>query len=122
MDRSIKYIKDISLGDILIDGNRVIATMQIDNKEIKDRVPFYVIKNRGIDEDHIYVTGSHLILDNIDSNKFITVDKYKNAELSDFEFDYFICLITDKHQIKIGKETFWDWEDHFIKYPTSVIY
>ena len=108
----IVYIKDLSLGDVLEDGSIVEATMKIDNK--RDPVNFFTIPNAGIDNKHIYVTGSHLILDK-KSGKFIPVYEYHLAETSTKTCDWFSCLITSTHRIPIGKEIFWDWEDHFMK-------
>jgi hypothetical protein len=111
-DGTIKTIKDVDLGDILEDGSVVESVMKIDNK--REKLPFYKIKNAGINNDDIYVTGSHLVFDK-KLNKFIKVENYSNATISDFETDWFSCLITTNHKIVIGNEIFWDWEDHFIK-------
>lgn len=111
-DGSIKYMKNIILGDILEDGSIVEAIMSIDNK--KDRLPFYEIKNTTNNGENILVTGSHLIFDK-SNNKFIKVEQYNNAKLTTVTYDWFSCLITDTHKIKIGDEIFWDWEDHFVK-------
>jgi len=110
---SIKYIKDIDLGDILENGSIVEAVMKIDNK--KEETPFYKIKNAGVNKEDIYVTGSHLVYDsNIDL--FILVKNYNKSEISkEIHSDWFSCLITNTHNIKIGSELFWDWEDHGIK-------
>jgi len=109
----IKYIKDIDLGDILEDGSIVESTMKIDNK--KEQIPLYKIKEAGLDKEDIYVTGSHLVYDTR-SNLFIPVQSYYKSEIStDVHSDWFSCLITNSHNIKIGSEVFWDWEDHFIK-------
>ena len=112
-DGNIKTMKDISLGDVLENGSVVETIMSIDNS--KNKVPLYVIKNAGIDNEDIYVTGSHLIYN--ESNKqFICVENYANAQLQNsIDTDKFSCLITSDHKIKIGNEIFWDWEDHFIK-------
>ena len=75
-DGTIKYIKDIDLGDILEDGSRVESTMKIDNK--KDTVTLFKIKGSGINNEDIYVTGSHLVFDEL-SNKFIKVEEYSKA-------------------------------------------
>jgi hypothetical protein len=83
--------------------------MKIDNK--RDVVPLYVIKDEGI---NIYVTGSHLVLNN-KTNKFSKVEDYFKSKLSDKCVDWFSCLITNDHKIQIGNEVFWDWEDHFLK-------
>jgi hypothetical protein len=109
---NIKFIKDIILGDILEDGSTVEALMMIDNR--KEKLPFYKIKNSLCDGENILVTGSHLVFD-LNKQKFIKVEDYSKATLTDIVNDCFSCLITDKHRIKIGNELFWDWEDHFIK-------
>jgi hypothetical protein len=109
----IKYIKDIELGDVLEDGSIVNSVMMIDN--LREKVPLYRIKDNKTNNDNdIYVTGSHLVFDS-QQNKFIKVENYHKAEITDFQTDWFSCLITDTHHIPIGNELFWDWEDHFIK-------
>lgn len=109
----IKFIKDVNLGDILEDGTIVQSTMKIDNKI--EPVPLYKIERAGVDNEDIYVTGSHLVYDS-NSNSFITIKNYNKAKIStDVQVDWFSCLITYTHNIKIGSEIFWDWEDHFIK-------
>ena len=108
-----KYMKDLDLGDVLSDGSIVETVMKIDNK--REPVPFYVIKGSGVDENDIFVTGSHLVFDK-NINKFIKVEQYSKAIKSDFKTDWFSCLITSNHKIPIGNEIFWDWEDHFVKY------
>jgi hypothetical protein len=109
----IKYIKDMDLGDILEDGSIVESIMKIDNK--KERIPLYKIKEAGVDKEDIYVTGSHLVYDK-SSTLFIPVQSYSKSEISsDVHSDWFSCLITNSHNIKIGSELFWDWEDHYIK-------
>lgn len=110
----IKLIKDIVLGDILEDGSYVESVLSIDNK--KNPIPFYKIKETGFNNGNIFVTGSHLIYDQ-KSKSFIKVENYSNAELdTTIKSDYFSCLITSTHNIKIGSELFWDWEDHFLKF------
>lgn len=111
-DGSSKFMKDLDLGDILSDGSIVETVMKIDNK--KEPVPFYIIKNAGVNNEDIYVTGSHLVFDKT-QNKFIKTENYSKAEKTDFKTDWFSCLITSNHKIPIGNEIFWDWEDHFVK-------
>ena len=108
-----KYMKDLDLGDVLSDGSIVETVMKIDNK--REPVPFYVIKDSGVEGNDIYVTGSHLVFDK-NTNKFIKVEQYSKASKCDFKTDWFSCLITSNHKIPIGNEIFWDWEDHFVKY------
>jgi hypothetical protein len=109
---NMKHMKDIDLGDILENGSVVQSVLKIDNKI--EPVPLYVIKGQGVNEEDIFVTGSHLVFDK-KQNTFITVEKYPNAILSEVKTEWFSCLITNDHKIKIGNELFWDWEDHFIK-------
>lgn len=106
-----KNMKDIDLGDILEDGSIVESVLKIDNK--KNPINFYSIPN-GINGENILVTGSHLVFDK-SSNEFIKVENYKIARPTNITHDWFSCLITDTHTIQINKETFWDWEDHFVK-------
>jgi len=111
-DGTIKLIKDIDLGDILQDGSIVQSVMKIDNKS--ESVPLYVIKKSGVNGEDIFVTGSHLVLDK-KINKFIKVENYSNASQTNYQPEWFSCLITSNHKINIGNEVFWDWEDHFVK-------
>ena len=109
---NIKMMKDIDLGDILENGSIVESVMKIDNKQ--NPIPLYVIKGTGVNKEDIYVTGSHLVLNN-DTKQFIKTEDYFKAELSDKKTEWFSCLITSDHKIQIGNEMFWDWEDHFVK-------
>ena len=104
-------MQNINLGDILEDGSVVETVMKIDNK--KEQIPFYSIQTKN--GTNVLVTGSHLILDK-DSNKYIKVENYKNAKATYIINNWFSCLITDTHRIRIDDEIFWDWEDHFMKY------
>lgn len=108
-DGTTKFMKDIDLGDILEDGSVVESVLKIDNK--KERIPFYLINTKSGD---ILVTGSHLVFDK-SKNKFVKVENYSKAVLTDNIYDWFSCLITDTHRIPIEGEIFWDWEDHFVK-------
>jgi hypothetical protein len=112
---SVVKMMDVNAGDVLEDNSSVIATMKIDNS--KSKIPYYKIKGRGVCKEDIYVTGSHLVYDS-NSDKFIPVEKYKHAVLSDTDnkTEWFSCLITHDHNITIGDEVFWDWEDYYIKH------
>jgi hypothetical protein len=107
-----KAMKDIDLGDILENGAIVESVMKIDNK--KERNPLYLIYKAGVNEENIYVTGSHLVFDN-KNNKYVKVENYDKAVLSKVETEWFSCLITSNHTIPIGSQLFWDWEDHYVK-------
>ena len=102
---TLKYMKDIDLGDVLEDDSIVESVLKIDNR--KERQPFYSIGD-------ILVTGSHLVFDK-SKNDFVKVENYINATKTNIISESFSCLITDTHRIPIGNEIFWDWEDHFVK-------
>lgn len=113
-DGSVVNMKDINPGDKLEDGSCVVAIMKIDNKDRANYQPFYVLTERGVNGESIYVTGSHHIFDKV-LNKFIKVKEHNEAELTgDKSTEWFSCLITDTHRIKIGEEIFWDWEDYLL--------
>jgi hypothetical protein len=112
IDGTIKPIKAVDLGDILEDGSVVESVMRIDNK--RNPEPVYVIRDEGVDGEDIFVTGSHLVFDR-EINKYIRVENYKKAKITKHSPEWFSCLITSHHKIKIGNELFWDWEDHFVK-------
>jgi hypothetical protein len=107
----VVFMKDLNLGDVLVGGSVVKATMKIDNRT--DPEQLYVLKGRGVGNADIYVTGSHMIYDEI-TKKFIKVNEYVTADLTSKQTDWFSCLITSDHKIQIGSELFWDWEDHLI--------
>ena len=109
---SIKAMKNIDLGDILENGSIVESVMKIDNKRFS--IPLYVIKGEGDNKENIYVTGSHLVFNNM-TQKFCKVENYYKSLKCTKQTEWFSCLITSDHKIQIGNELFWDWEDHFIK-------
>jgi hypothetical protein len=113
-DGTIKHMKDIHLGDVLENGSIVESTMQIDNKI--NKIPLYVLKNSGVDNEDIFVTGSHLIY-NKSTNQFMRVENYYVSEIAhNVNTEWFSCLITNDNRIQIGSELFWDWEDHYVKF------
>jgi hypothetical protein len=111
---NIKCMKDFDLGDILEDGSVIETVLKIDNK--KKPIDFYEIPG-GVNGENILVTGSHLVFDR-DTNDFIKVENYRIARKTNITYDWFSCLITNTHKIPIGKELFWDWEDHFVKFKS----
>ena len=103
-------MKDLNLGDILENGSKVKSVMKIENDNTEK---MYKFKKCGVNESDIYVTGTHLIMY---KEKFIEVKNHPNAQFdSNNQPEYFSCLITSNHNIKIGQEIFWDWEDYIIK-------
>jgi hypothetical protein len=115
INREIKLMKNLDLGDVLENGSVVYSTMKIANTDGETREKLYEIKGMGVNGETIYITGSHLVFDK-KKGDFVLVKDYFGAYPSDeVETDWFSCLITSDHKICIGHETFWDWEDHFIK-------
>jgi hypothetical protein len=107
---NIIKMKDTNLGDILEDGSKVIAVMKIENNP---QEKLYKFEKTGVNNETIYVTGTHLIYEN---GKFICVKEHPRAIIeTEKKLEWFSCLITNTHKIKIGKELFWDWEDYIIK-------
>jgi hypothetical protein len=101
-DKSTCLMKNIKVGDILLSGAEVTATMQIKNTE-----PLFSIKTEK--HETIYVTGSHKILFN---KQFISVKDYPLAILEPtIHCSFYCCLITSTHTIQIDNIIFWDWED-----------
>ncbi len=87
----------------------MIQELESQKKEMLLNLNYNSIKSKKLNDD-IYVTGSHFIKEP-GTNKFIPVEKYKEAEITNEQTDYMICLITSNHHIPIGEYTFWDWED-----------
>jgi len=108
-DGTVVNMKDLNLGDILENGSRVDVIMKLKNIYSEN---LYKIKNNF---GNIYVTGSHMIYSEKDK-KYIEVKNHSDAiEQKEIKSDWFSCLITDDHKIKIGDYTFWDWEDDILK-------
>lgn len=112
-NKKIVFMKNIELGDVLEDGSIVETILKINNR--KNCEYFYKIYDK-LHDEYIFVTGTHLIYDEL-TDTFIKVENYHKAEKTNHKSDVLYCLITDTHHIKIGGITFWDWEDHFIKFP-----
>jgi hypothetical protein len=98
-------IKNLKLGDTLINGSVVEAVMRI--KNYND--PYYKIGD-------IHVTGSHYVKH---GTKYIQVKNLPTAELTEKIDDVVSCLVTNDHKIPVGKEIFWDWEDNLIPIKTN---
>jgi len=100
-------MKDIPLDSVLENGSKVFAVMKISNSG----EDLYKIKKGGVNEEDIYVTGSHYIYDDIDKKSFIQVKQYKLATKVTNKIPWYSCLITTNNKMQIGKHIFWDWED-----------
>jgi len=92
-------MKNIQVGDILINGSIVKATMHIRNEDD----PYYKLPG------DIFVTGSHYIQN---GDSFMCVSKFENAKRTQRIDRVVSCLITNDHKIPVGEYTFWDWEDN----------
>ena len=109
----IVHMKDLNLGDTLENGSKIIGLMKLDNSGNQDKL--YKIAGRGVNKEDIYVTGTHMI--QMEDKQFIQVQNcYYAIKQDDIKCDWFSCLITDDHLIKIGEQTFWDWEDYILQY------
>jgi hypothetical protein len=106
-DGTIYAMKDLPLGAELSDGGNIFSVMKIHNS---NNEPFYKIKG-GVNDEPIYVTGSHFIYDKTTCG-FIKVKDYSDAEIEiNVKSSWFSCLITSSQHIPIGEQLFWDWED-----------
>ena len=110
---NMKKIKEIEIGDILSDGSQVFATMVILNKKgDKYLSDMYRFKGTGENGEDILVSGSHLVLEDEENNIWTYVKEHNDSYLIKENYNNLICLITDSHNIKIGNNTFGDWEDN----------
>ena len=97
-------IKNLKLGDILINGSVVDAVMTIRN----ENDPYYKLPG------NILVTGSHYIRY---GGKYIHVKNVPEAKPTGKVDPVVYCLVTSDHKIPVGEYTFWDWEDNLV--PTQ---
>jgi hypothetical protein len=97
-----RAMKNLELGDILVNGSIVKATMQIKNESDT----YYKLPG------DILVTGSHYIKDG-DTYKQVT--NFSKAEATTQIDDVVCCLVTSDHKIPVGDFVFWDWEDNLVQ-------
>ncbi len=105
-DGTFKAMKDLNLGEKLTKNIDVIAILRIKGEE-KDK--YYKIYSKELN-DYIFVTGSHLI-QHPKTKKFIPVEEYENAKITNSWTNEMSCLVTSNHNIPIGEYIFYDWED-----------
>jgi hypothetical protein len=105
-DGSVKRIVDIKLNDTLVNGSKVVATMQIANAHDE---PYYILPG-GVNGEKILVTGTHYVYDPV-LKVFQIVENVLGSSKTTTVDNEFYCLITDNNLIQIGSHTFWDWED-----------
>jgi len=94
-------MKDLKLGDVLINGSIVKATMEI----LNENDPYYKLPG------DILVTGSHYVKD---GDTFKRVKDLEKAERTDKIEKVVYCLVTSDHKIPVGDYIFWDWEDNLV--------
>ena len=92
-------MKNLKLGDILVNGSVVDAVMTIRN----ENDPYYKLPG------NILVTGSHHVRY---GGKYIRVQDVPEAKPTGKIDPILSCLVTSDHKIPVGEYTFWDWEDN----------
>ena len=105
-------MKDVKVGDILINDNEVIATMIIKgNKKCieNNKNPYYKLYSKRLKSD-ILVTGTHYININGKNTMVKNMDGIEPIYGKETEFMY--CLVTKTNFIDIGEYCFCDWEFH----------
>jgi hypothetical protein len=111
---TIKMMKDLNLGDVLENGVKIMATMQLENASGEEKL--YKLEKVGVDGEDIYVTGKHMVYSEKE-RRYIYVKDFIGAVAQDeVKSEWFSCLITYNHTIPIGQLVFWDWEDDEIAY------
>ena len=106
-DNSVKKMSEVNLGDILEDGTKINGVLSFGDYTNET---FYKFAHQGVDNDDIYVTGSHFVM--TDKDRFIHVSEHPEAiKVEDKEIEKLICFVTDTKKIKIGKKIFWDYDD-----------
>ena len=105
----IKMIKDIHLGDKLLNGSIVMGTIKYLNIDEKGNYiqQLYEIPN-GEEDETVLVTGEHFVWD---GKKWNFSKNHPDAKLSDKNLKEFSCLCTSDNKIQIGKNLFWDYND-----------
>ena len=114
----IVQMQDLNLGDVLLNGSVVCATMQIknfigtkalnDNRNDFDQIESIYRLSGGVANAPIHVTGSHLVQH---MGKWIPVKDHPDAKTTPLKTKWLSCLITSDHLIPIGSYIFHDWED-----------
>jgi len=105
-DGKTVMIKNLKLGDTLINGSVVDAVMKIKN----DNDPYYKIYCPSL-KSYIQVTGRHYVKHGA---KYIQVKNLPNAKLTTKINNVVSCLVTSDHKIPVGNMLFWDWEDNLV--------
>jgi hypothetical protein len=113
-DGTVKMMKDLNLGDVLENGVKIMATMQLENASGEEKL--YKLENMGVNGEDIYVTGKHMVYSEKERRYIYVKDLEGAVEQDEVKSEWFSCLITYNHTIPIGQLIFWDWEDDEISY------
>jgi hypothetical protein len=113
-DGTVKMMKDLNLGDVLENGVKIMATMQLENASGEEKL--YKLENMGVNGEDIYVTGKHMVYSEKERRYIYVKDLEGAVEQDEVKSEWFSCLITYNHTIPIGQLIFWDWEDDEIAY------
>ena len=110
---STKTIKNICIGDYLINNNEVTAIIKVETKGSK----MYSL-------DDIIVSDSHIIFY---KNNWIPIYKHPDAKIiQSYNEPYLYCLNTSKKIIKIKNHIFTDWDEIYnesiMKVKNNLIY
>ena len=107
MDKNTKYIKDINVGDKLLDGSYIAAKIKVTSKDIR----MYTLNN-------IIVSENHLVKYN---NMWIRVNVHPYAKEITYNKPFLYCLNTSNKVIELNGITFSDW-DEIINNKLSILY
>ena len=91
------YIKNINIGDKLLNGSYVTAKIKVTSENLK------IFKL-----DNIIVSESHLV--NY-KNKWIRIDQHPDAKQINYDKNFLYCLNTSNKVIELGGYIFSDWDE-----------
>lgn len=98
-DYSIRKIKDLNIGDILIDGSKITALM----KSSTEGHTFFKLNN-------VIATGTHRVY--LENNGWILVREHPDSiSISDYDKPFMYCVGTDSKLFVINDNIFGDWDE-----------
>jgi len=92
-----KYIKDINVGDILLNGSYVTTKLKVTSVGMQ----MYKLNN-------VIVSGSHLVYHN---NAWIRIEQHPKTEQIKYCKPYLYCLNVSDKNININGIVFSDWDE-----------
>jgi hypothetical protein len=103
-----KLIKDIQIGDMLVDSNMVTSTIKLDSKFVH----MYNVHGVIVSEFHKVKCG----------NSWIPISKYPHKKLIEmYSEPYIYCLNTTNKIIEINNLEFLDWDEVFDSHLMKVL-